>query len=602
MPNAAKLHGPLAQAEKLDAGPFSLVQSFDLEDRYEYLGSMGISVKGPVLSILFYSRVPMEELSGALVGATRESATAVQLMKVILEHRSGVRPREYTALDSPGLDAFLLIGDDALLTHGQVKGYPYRYDLAEEWLDWKGLPFVFAVWMARRSLDDGVKVLLADGLRENLARNMRDNLKSHSRQAGVHGYDVRRGDRLLAGTSIHPGQGRHGGHRRVQAGVALPSRSKGGNCMSESTQMKDVAEKVRSGERLNQEEGLYLLEEAPLLELGALAQEVRFRHNPKQVVTFVVDTNLNYTNVCDAYCTFCAFYRTEKDDDAYTHSVEQVMEMVGQAASKGVTTVLLQGGLNPKLPMEYYEELVRETRARYPQVLPHFFSAPEIQKMSQVSETPISEVLRRLKDAGQETLPGGGSEVLSDSVRHRLSRLWPKATVQDWVDVHREAHKLGYRTTATMMYGHVEKPQDLIEHLEHTRSVQDESLSGGYPGFTAFIPWSYKRENTALSALVKTESGPNPYLRMIALSRIYLDNVQHIQASWFSERKKTGEVALNFGADDFGGTLFDENVMQEAGFYNRTTADEIKSIIRDAGFTPAQRTTKYEILQVFDGE
>ena len=170
--------GPLAQAEKLDAGPFSLVQSFDLEDRYEYLGSMGISVKGPVLSILFYSRVPMEELSGALVGATRESATAVQLMKVMLEHRSGVRPREYTALDSPGLDAFLLIGDDALLTHGQVKGYPYRYDLAEEWLDWKGLPFVFAVWMARRSLDDGVKGLLADGLRGNLARNMRDNLKT----------------------------------------------------------------------------------------------------------------------------------------------------------------------------------------------------------------------------------------------------------------------------------------------------------------------------------------------------------------------------------------------------------------------------------------
>ena len=372
--------------------------------------------------------------------------------------------------------------------------------------------------------------------------------------------------------------------------------------MSEATQMKDVSEKIRSGERLNQEEGLYLLEEAPLLELGSLAQEVRYRHNPKQVVTFVVDTNLNYTNVCDAYCTFCAFYRTDKDEDAYTYSVEQVMEMVGQAASKGVTTVLLQGGLNPKLPMEYYEDLVRETRARYPQILPHFFSAPEIQKMSQVSETPISEVLRRLKDAGQETLPGGGSEVLSDAVRHRLSRLWPKGTVKDWVDVHREAHKQGYRTTATMMYGHLEKPQDLIEHLEHTRSVQDESLAGGFPGFTAFIPWSYKRENTALGARVKIESGPNPYLRMIALSRIYLDNVQHIQASWFSERKKTGEVALNFGADDFGGTLFDENVMQEAGFYNRTTADEVKAIIRDAGFVPAQRTTKYEILQVFDGE
>ena len=170
--------GPLAQSEELDAGPFSLVQSFDLEDRYEYLGNMGIGVKGPVLSILFYSRAPMDTLSGARVGATHQSATAVQLMKVILEHRCGARPREYTSLDAPGLDAFLLIGDDALTTHGRVEGYPYRYDLAEEWLAWKGLPFVFAVWMARKSLDAGVKGLLADGLRENLARNMDNNLKT----------------------------------------------------------------------------------------------------------------------------------------------------------------------------------------------------------------------------------------------------------------------------------------------------------------------------------------------------------------------------------------------------------------------------------------
>jgi len=370
--------------------------------------------------------------------------------------------------------------------------------------------------------------------------------------------------------------------------------------MTITTTMKDISAKILAGERITQNEGLYLLEEADLLELGSLAQEVRYRHNPDPIVTFVIDTNLNYTNVCDAYCTFCAFYRTEKDDDAYTYTVEQVMEMVGQAASKGVTTVLMQGGLNSKLPMEYYEDLVRETRRLYPQVLPHYFSAPEIKKMSQVAEMPISEVLRRLKEAGQETMPGGGSEVLSDKVKRRLSRLWPKGRVNDWTDVHREAHKLGYRTTATMMYGHLEQPEDVIEHLEHTRSLQDEALSNGYEGFTAFIPWSYKRGDTPLAKRVKVESGPNPYLRMIAMARIYLDNIQHIQASWFSEGKKTGEVALNFGGDDFGGTLFDENVMQEAGFYNRTSIEEIQSIIRDAGFIPAQRTTKYEILRVFD--
>ena len=364
--------------------------------------------------------------------------------------------------------------------------------------------------------------------------------------------------------------------------------------------MENITEKVLDGARITSEEGLCLMANAPLLELGNLAQAVRYRHNPENNVTFVVDTNLNYTNICDAYCTFCAFYRTEKDDDAYTYDVEQVMEMVGQASQKGVTTVLLQGGLNPKLPMEYYEELVRETRKRFPDILPHFFSAPEIKKMSEVSGLSIAQVLHRLKDAGQETLPGGGSEVLSDRVRRNLSRLWPKGTVEDWVDVHREAHKLGYRTTATMMYGHVERPEDIIEHLDHTRMLQDESLSVGSEGFTAFIPWSYKRGDTPLAKLVKQESGSNAYLRMIALARIYLDNVSHIQASWFSEGKKTGEVALNFGADDFGGTLFDENVMQEAGFYNRTTTDDVKAMIKDAGFTPAQRTTKYETLQIFD--
>jgi cyclic dehypoxanthinyl futalosine synthase len=370
--------------------------------------------------------------------------------------------------------------------------------------------------------------------------------------------------------------------------------------MNSTVSMGDVAAKALAGERITPEDGLFLLKEASLLELGSLAQELRYRHNPDPVVTFVIDTNLNYTNICDAYCTFCAFYRTDKDKDGYTYTVEQVMEMVGQAEAKGVTTVLLQGGLNSAIPMEYYEELVRCSRERYPHIQPHFFSAPEISKMSQVSGLPVPEVLRRLKDAGQDTLPGGGSEVLSNRVKRNLSRLWPKAKVDDWLGVHREAHKLGYRTTATMMYGHLEQPEDIIEHLEHTRSLQDEALSGGVEGFTAFIPWSYKRENTALGRKVKVEQGPNPYLRSIALARIYLDNIQHIQASWFSEGKKTGEVALHFGADDFGGTLFDENVMQEAGFYNRTSTEEVLGMIREAGFRPAQRTTRYDVLQVFD--
>ena len=353
-----------------------------------------------------------------------------------------------------------------------------------------------------------------------------------------------------------------------------------------------VRAKVQDGQRITPEEGVFLLRQAALLDLAPLAQVVRYRLNPEPVVTFVVDTNLNYTNVCDAYCTFCAFYRTENSPDAYTHSIDTMMQMMGEAASKGVTTVLLQGGLNPKLPLEYYSDLVRETRRQFPQIHPHFFSAPEVMKMVEVSGLSVREVLGELREAGLDTIPGGGSEILSDRVKHKLSRLFPKGRVDDWTVVHREAHKLGYRTTATMMYGHLEEDEDIIEHLEHLRGLQDE---GG--GFTAFIPWSYKADNTALGRRVKTLAGPNRYLRIMAVSRIYLDNFQHIQASWFSEGKKTGQVALHFGGDDFGGTLFDENVMQEAGFYNRTTVDEVTNIIQDAGFRPAQRTTLYEILR-----
>ena len=353
-----------------------------------------------------------------------------------------------------------------------------------------------------------------------------------------------------------------------------------------------IRAKVGAAERITGDEGLFLLRDASLLDLAPLAQLVRYRYNPEPVVTFVVDTNLNYTNVCDAYCSFCAFYRREGDADAYTHTIDRMMELMGDAASKGVTRVLLQGGLNPKLPLEYYIDLVRETRRQFPQIHPHFFSAPEIMKMVQVSGLSVREVLVELQRAGLTTIPGGGSEILSNKVKRKISRLFPKGRVDDWTMVHREAHQLGYRTTATMMYGHLEEDEDVIEHLEHLRVLQDETR-----GFIAFIPWSYKAENTALAPRVSRLAGPNSYLRMIALSRIYLDNFQHIQASWFSEGKKTGQVALHFGGDDFGGTLFEENVMQEAGFYNRTTVEEVTDTIRDAGFTPAQRTTLYEVLQ-----
>ena len=360
-----------------------------------------------------------------------------------------------------------------------------------------------------------------------------------------------------------------------------------------------IRRKAAAGERIDHDEALFLMSEAELLDLAPLAQQWRLRHNPRPEVTFAIDTNLNYTNVCDAYCTFCAFYRADASDpSAYTHTVDEMMEKVGVAAGRGCTTVLMQGGLNGALPLDYYAEMVSETIRCYPQVTPHYYSPPEIVKMSRVSGRNVREVLQTLKDAGQRTLPGGGAEILSNRVKRQISRIAPKDTVESWTDVNVEAHRLGFKTTATMMYGHVETDEDVVESLGHIRRVQD--LAADQPGgFTAFIPWSYKRENTALGRRVKQEAGPNRYLRIIAVSRVFLDNVPHIQASWFSEGDRTGQIALHFGADDFGGTLFDETVMLSAGFYNRTTVDEVKTLIRDAGFAPARRTTEYEIVERF---
>ena len=362
----------------------------------------------------------------------------------------------------------------------------------------------------------------------------------------------------------------------------------------------ELRSKVLAGDRLTSAEGLRLLEDAHLLELGALANEVRFVRHPEPIVTYVVDTNLNYTNLCDAYCSFCAFYRphTSTASDAYTHTVAEMVEAIGRARDLGCTTVLMQGGLNPELPLSYYTDMVRASLEAHPDVTPHFWSPPEIYEMKQVSGLGYEEVLGALWDAGQRTLPGGGAEVLTNRVRQKISPL--KMDADEWIEIERSAHKVGFCGTATMMYGHVESDADIIEHLDRIRDLQDEGHRGR---FHAFVPWSFSPGKTPLGRRIKGKrAGPNRYLRLLAVARLYLDNFDHVDASWFSEGKKTGQVALHFGADDFGGTLFDENVMNEAGHYNRTTAEEARRMIRDSGFIPAQRNSQYETLRVFDGE
>ncbi len=345
-------------------------------------------------------------------------------------------------------------------------------------------------------------------------------------------------------------------------------------------------------DRISFTDGLNLLKNENLLELGQRAQGTRFQKNKEPIVTFVIDSNPNYTNVCITDCSFCAFYRKPGASDSYTLTVNQILEKVGNAQKMGVTTVLLQGGHNPSLPLEYYLTLVREVKKKFPQITPHFFTASEVQTMAQVSNLSIQAVLEKLKEAGQKTLPGGGAEILSERVRKRISP--KKGGPEKWLEVHRTAHQIGMKSTATMMYGHFEEPEDILTHLEKMRQLQEETN-----GFTAFIPWSFKPNNTPMQRKIPKRSFPNYYLRIIALSRIYLDNFPHIQASWFSEGKKVGQMALQFGADDFGGTLFEENVHKATDHINQTTVEEITRLIRESGFTPVQRDTLYNRIKEY---
>lgn len=338
--------------------------------------------------------------------------------------------------------------------------------------------------------------------------------------------------------------------------------------------------------RLSREEGFNLFTTSPLIELRARAEGVRQHKHPGNEVTFVLDTNPNYTNICHVGCSFCAFRTTKTAPGAYHKSVSEVMEDIRRAAQAGLSTVLLQGGLHEEVTVEYLVSLVRATRELFPSIHPHFFSAPEIEYAARRSHMPLREALLALYNAGQRTIPGGGAEILSPSVHARISP--NKLSPSGWLSVHRTAHEVGFTTTATMMYGHLETPSDIIEHLDNIRSLQDET-----GGFSCFIPWSYKRQNNPLGHIVRATATLEDYLRIIAFSRVYLDNFDHISASWFGEGKGAGVEALHYGADDFGGTVCEEAVHKAAGHNNRATIEEVKALIRQAGFVPVLRNALY---------
>jgi len=353
---------------------------------------------------------------------------------------------------------------------------------------------------------------------------------------------------------------------------------------------------ARGERRLTDAEALDLLERADMLDLGAAAGEMRMRLHPTRDVTFIVDRNVNYTNVCVSGCRFCAFYRDASDPDAYVLPPDELYAKVAETIDLGGTAILLQGGLHPDLGIDWYEGMLRELKARF-HIHVHGFGPPEIVHIAKVSGIPTLEVLTRLRDAGLDSLPGGGAEILVDRVRGYVSP--HKATSQQWLDVMREAHSIDMSTTATMMFGGMETAEERIEHMRRVRDVQDEAVAGGHVGFRAFIPWSFQPGNTALEEERSTAASGWQYLRVLAVSRLYLDNVANIQASWVTQGAKIGQIALAFGANDLGSTMIEENVVAAAGTRYMLARDELVRLARDAGFTPVQRDTLYREVARF---
>jgi len=350
--------------------------------------------------------------------------------------------------------------------------------------------------------------------------------------------------------------------------------------------VKTILESAAEGGRVSSEEAGRLFDEAALLDLAACADRIRQRIHPDNVISYIIDRNINYTNVCKEFCTFCAFYRVKGDPEAYVLPDHVIYKKIEETLMLGGTGILMQGGVHPDLKIDYYERLLSGIKERF-QIHCHCFSPPEILNIARVSRMSVADVFVRLKAAGLDSMPGGGGEILDDEIRNAISPL--KCKTDEWLMVHREAHRLGMRTTGTMMIGVGETIDHRIRHLERLRYLQDET-----GGFTAFIPWTFQPENTELAQRNLPEVTAAEYLRLLALSRIYLDNFQNVQVSWLTVGLKVGQVGLRFGVNDMGSIMIEENVISAAGARNRANDAELRRVIEDAGFIPRQRTTLYE--------
>jgi cyclic dehypoxanthinyl futalosine synthase len=336
---------------------------------------------------------------------------------------------------------------------------------------------------------------------------------------------------------------------------------------------------------LTRQEALDLFRSDDLLGIGMAADALRRKLHPEGVVTYIIDRNINYTNFCTEYCSFCAFYRPLGHKEGYVLPKEVIYDKIQETIDLGGTGILMQGGLHPELKIEWFEDLFRSIKQRF-KIHLHCLSAPEVTMIAEISSLSLRDTIARLRDAGLDSIPGGGAEILDDEVRHRISRL--KCSTLEWIDVHRTAHSLGMRTTATMMFGCGETLEQRTNHLDIVRRIQEDT-----GGFTAFIPWTFQRENTSLGRFIKEEATAVEYLKTLAISRLYLDNVLNVQSSWVTQGLKTCQVGLRFGGNDVGSIMIEENVVSQAGARHHASEEDLRRMIRDAGFVPKQRDTLY---------
>jgi len=359
-----------------------------------------------------------------------------------------------------------------------------------------------------------------------------------------------------------------------------------------------ILQRALGGERLDVEDVVALFESDQVEKIGRAADEIMRRRHPEPITTFVIGRNINYTNICDKYCRFCAFYRPPGSPEGYVLPNEVIFRKIQETIDVGGTEILMQGGTHPDLPFSYYLDLLREIKKRFPDITMHSFSPAEILKMQEVAGgIPLEDVMRQLRDAGLDSLPGGGAEILDDRTRMRISRL--KGSWRDWMNVMKTAHRIGMNTTATMVIGFGETMEERALHLLRIREAQDECIRNGYPskGFLAFIVWTFQPENTRLP---REKLPPEEYLKALAISRLTLDNIENFQSSWVTMGPEIGKLSLSYGANDFGSTMIEENVVSAAGTTHKVNISLILRLIREAGKIPAQRNTRYEILRIFD--